>query len=644
MSTTTTTTTTQQGAVAATATPGTQIASATTGGGGGKKKALAALKAVLLSPGLEVAEVLCDARVSHDWWQIAADPLARVFLAHGAAVPLLKKFIDADVAASPNAESLFRVNSPATRMMGALYKVLGGEYLKPLLFPCVVEVLSTEREWEGDVDGEERAMELCRSTLLRVFESAPRCPRVLRLLFRHVRDTAGARFPQARLVSVGSFFFLRFLVPALASPKVFGVTDEVVRPRAKRGLVLISAAVQKCANGQLSALTERLPGAAETSEKFFPMILDFLEQLCDVPAADADQAAASAITFTEEPAFPIDDDLVTLQDCIVKSLPDVVDALAKRFPQYDPQPLRDAVSAAAAKQAALQQQQYQQLLHHSKHPSTTAAMAAPPTTPAMPPQTSQLHDTVATSSARPATESNATLAFDIHREVQTCLGELTSKTEKLYRAMASRLESEMAARRKAEAECRALRAELDLLHRRYAVDTSAIVPVAGMIAAVSSDGLGGGGNSSGSGNEVLSQDQRHSEILRKRELLATIGEIHTALDDLRMRVNDPSDINDAIFVGKLVRELHTLVQMPLGKQAPESKPIPRQFDVTTATWEKTKPLRTATAKALDEIKGLRVSWCNSGPPPHTPPLLTTCLPLVQHIWIAYLQSLARCCI
>ena len=92
-----------------------------------------------------------------------------------------------------------------------------------------------------------------------------------------------------------------------------------------------------------------------------------------------------------------------------------------------------------------------------------------------------------------------------------------------------------------------------------------------------------------------------AESAKKKEILASLDEIHVMLDELRHRMETSSDIQDVIFIGKLIRELHTFVQMPLEKQQ-EVRQIPKQFEVAPGMGaEKVKPIRMATIKALGEI-------------------------------------------
>jgi hypothetical protein len=260
--------------------------------------------------------------------------------------------------------------------------------------------------------------------------------------------------------------------------------------------------------------------------------------------------------------------LALLHDCIAKNFDQVREALRKRFPQFDLQALSDAVTFRKGATFPIGK------------PLAKPVDAAP--SPDIPP-----HST-------PQQQQAVTGKFcgDLKWELQQSAEAVIAKTEQLYTAMAINLEAEATRRRKAEAEARALRLELESLRRRYVGDIDSSPPGSDIAAAATPLPL-----PSSSSSLSLSTE----ESARKREILGAIEEIHGMLDDLRRRADSSSDVHDVIFVGKLVRELHTFVQMPLGKQ-PELKAIPKQFEVTGMTAEKIRPLRMATQKAIGEVR------------------------------------------
>jgi len=57
--------------------------------------------------------------------------------------------------------------------------------------------------------------------------------------------------------AIGSFFFLRFIVPSLTTPHVYGLLDEPPNETVQRFLILISKTLQNIANGTLPGKKEQ---------------------------------------------------------------------------------------------------------------------------------------------------------------------------------------------------------------------------------------------------------------------------------------------------------------------------------------------------------------------------------------------------
>jgi hypothetical protein len=71
-------------------------------------------------------------------------------------------------------------------------------------------------------------------------------------LFAHIRIETSARYPKeehiAAHISVAGFIFLRFFVPAILNPKLFGVFDEFSDVKTSRKFTLIAKSIQNLAN------------------------------------------------------------------------------------------------------------------------------------------------------------------------------------------------------------------------------------------------------------------------------------------------------------------------------------------------------------------------------------------------------------
>jgi hypothetical protein len=135
------------------------------------------------------------------------------------------------------ANLLFRGNTLLTKSLDFHMKRLGKEYLEETLSDKLREINEKDPECEVDPNRVSSQSELDRNwrrlinlteDLWRaIYNSVLRCPQELRLIFRHIRACAEDRFGDflrtVKYSSVSGFLFLRFFVPAVLNPKLFGL-------------------------------------------------------------------------------------------------------------------------------------------------------------------------------------------------------------------------------------------------------------------------------------------------------------------------------------------------------------------------------------------------------------------------------------
>lgn len=135
------------------------------------------------------------------------------------------------------ANLLFRGNTLLTKSLDFHMKRLGKEYLEETLSDKLREINEKDPECEVDPNKVSSQHELDRNwrrlinlteDLWRaIYNSISRCPQELRLIFRHIRACAEDRFGDflrtVKYSSVSGFLFLRFFVPAVLNPKLFGL-------------------------------------------------------------------------------------------------------------------------------------------------------------------------------------------------------------------------------------------------------------------------------------------------------------------------------------------------------------------------------------------------------------------------------------
>jgi hypothetical protein len=135
------------------------------------------------------------------------------------------------------ANLLFRGNTLLTKSLDFHMKRLGKEYLEETLSEKLREINEKDPECEVDPNKISNQHELDRNwrrlinlteDLWRaIYNSVSRCPQELRLIFRHIRACAEDRYGDflrtVQYSSVSGFLFLRFFVPAVLNPKLFGL-------------------------------------------------------------------------------------------------------------------------------------------------------------------------------------------------------------------------------------------------------------------------------------------------------------------------------------------------------------------------------------------------------------------------------------
>lgn len=135
------------------------------------------------------------------------------------------------------ANLLFRGNTLLTKALDFHMKRLGKEYLEETLSEKLREI--DERDYDCEVDPNRieskhelernwrRLINLTEEIWRAIYNSVPRCPQELRLIFRHIaacaEDRYGGFLRTVKYSSVSGFLFLRFFVPAVLNPKLFGL-------------------------------------------------------------------------------------------------------------------------------------------------------------------------------------------------------------------------------------------------------------------------------------------------------------------------------------------------------------------------------------------------------------------------------------
>ncbi|KAF4120016.1 RasGAP [Geosmithia morbida] len=121
--------------------------------------------------------------------------------------------------------------------------------------------------------------------------SASRMHAELRGILKYVRAVAEDRYGDflrsVSYTSVSGFLFLRFICPAILSPKLFGLLRDHPQPRAQRTFTLIAKALQKLSNLSMFGKREEW---MEPMNRFLsaqrPRFRDYIDAVCDVTPSE----------------------------------------------------------------------------------------------------------------------------------------------------------------------------------------------------------------------------------------------------------------------------------------------------------------------------------------------------------------------
>jgi hypothetical protein len=197
------------------------------------------------------------------------------------------------------ANLLFRGNSLLTQSLEFHMRRLGKEYLEEILQEKLFEINEINPDCEVDPSKIPHESDLDQHWTVLIHyttevwkciaNSANRLPPELRHILKYIRAVAEDRYGDflrtVTYTSVSGFLFLRFICPAILSPKLFNLLRDHPRPYAQRTFTLIAKALQKLAN--LSNFGKREEWM-EPMNRFLNVqrqsVRDYIDQVCSIPA------------------------------------------------------------------------------------------------------------------------------------------------------------------------------------------------------------------------------------------------------------------------------------------------------------------------------------------------------------------------
>ncbi|GAB7341659.1 hypothetical protein MBLNU457_g0008t1 [Dothideomycetes sp. NU457] len=205
---------------------------------------------------------------------------------------------DAGKNAALEANLLFRGNTLLTKALDIHMRRVGSDYLTLAVGGVILKINERDPECEVDTNRVTNEHELRRNwyrltqTAEEVWKAisstAQKCPVELRLIFRHIKACAEDRYGDflrsVSYSSVSGFLFLRFFLPAILNPSLFGLLKEEPKPRAKRTLTLVAKSLMTMANmatfGTKESWMEPMNSFLTQHRESFKK---FIEDICFVP-------------------------------------------------------------------------------------------------------------------------------------------------------------------------------------------------------------------------------------------------------------------------------------------------------------------------------------------------------------------------
>ncbi|KAJ6245600.1 ras gtpase-activating protein [Anaeramoeba flamelloides] len=172
---------------------------------------------------------------------------------------ILKFSIMNEINETELAETLFRRNSMATKLLNVIGNFFGTEYLINILKEPIKKILEDCEDLEVDQKkikdpnhdisfNREKLKKKTKNFFDVIFNSLEQVPLVIREVCRFIRKETKEKFPEMELTSVGAFFFLRFICPVIASPEKYQIFDEKITPTMRRALIQTSKIIQTISN------------------------------------------------------------------------------------------------------------------------------------------------------------------------------------------------------------------------------------------------------------------------------------------------------------------------------------------------------------------------------------------------------------
>ncbi|KAH3744224.1 GTPaseactivator protein [Pelomyxa schiedti] len=221
------------------------------------------LSELLLAPKLEVVSALCHCVIAKEKmvdYSITGTLLLKFFSSFHQLQRLLQHAIRMQVSLTYDSGTLFRGLNAASRVLSAFYHLEAHKYLVSLLQPTVATIYERFKNLEPDpvksgspemaAQNCKELQELMQQLVVHLLNSIDECPLNLRKVLKYADMEIKTKWPDISMtVTVGGFFFLRFIAPALVAPHTYGLASSAPSSEVQRILFIVTKAFQCMASG-----------------------------------------------------------------------------------------------------------------------------------------------------------------------------------------------------------------------------------------------------------------------------------------------------------------------------------------------------------------------------------------------------------
>eukprot|EP00002_Diphylleia_rotans_P037747 TRINITY_DN8471_c0_g1_i1.p1 TRINITY_DN8471_c0_g1~~TRINITY_DN8471_c0_g1_i1.p1 ORF type:complete len:742 (-),score=123.21 TRINITY_DN8471_c0_g1_i1:155-2380(-) len=193
--------------------------------------------------------------------------VTRIYLYEKKCLSLISWFLHIELERALDTSTLFRGDSVLTKLVSTYSRYMGSSYRRKVLNDILMEICKDNTSYEVDksrlsadvsIDQNvKRLTRICTQIMDSILHKQGELPSGIQIVLRTVHAAVTARFPgYSTYKALSSFFFLRFLSPAIVGPTLlyedipFDVPPEfkTIGTHARRTLVLVGKILQSLVN------------------------------------------------------------------------------------------------------------------------------------------------------------------------------------------------------------------------------------------------------------------------------------------------------------------------------------------------------------------------------------------------------------